>query len=625
MPQALTPEVTPENQEHVLSKYQVVDANSKAAATAETDAAKKPGISHQNSVNMEDLVTAYLRGHGRNRLNDLLAQALANDEAASDEAASDAARAQAENKSQGSSSVPRNFGVDLSSLRIGLEDIQALNNLSRQSADYKSGCSCRSCQADRRFWESADEQTLFEMVSSEYIRIIGTVLSFYGKVNESRSNYVRALEQSVRRFGQKNGTDSEDEDSTSRTDVVPREETSSQRILSKISRMIQYEDEDGDILNTLPETEKPKGRSERRKKTYAIEVTRPMRRSGVEGLYNYSPAPGGLMKLTINSPPIIEALRKTARFHPPGLLENSSLQVWEPFSFVVQHMDKIEMPETTSEGPSVLENHLHLLKNVIHEKYGDDIKAEKDLWQQSPSRCTFDMLWLLFEKGEDVYAKVGGEYRAFVVSDITSPGRQVKGKQPTFAVDCWYMDFDGKEFGRVQHPEDSKFTIFPFQGTKDITSLPIYPAKYHINKAGETPLDKDLIERGKKLWNLRTKTQRMYKGETLDYGKRYIENKVMVDYQTYVRLNPDKIVLGEIVIVESRLVSKPINGCNCLECLGSKEYSSRITSSIFEKYDRISAESEILTDHQLMLLTNRVPGYYFQDRKWGEVPPCPFR
>lgn len=159
MPQALTPEVTPENQEHVLGKYQVVDANSKAAATAETDAVKKPGISHQNSVDMEDLVTAYLRGHGRNRLNDLLAQALAKDEAASDEAASDAARAQAENKSQGSSSVLRNFGVDISSLRIGLEDIQALNNLSRQSADYKSGCSCRSCQADRRFWESANEQT----------------------------------------------------------------------------------------------------------------------------------------------------------------------------------------------------------------------------------------------------------------------------------------------------------------------------------------------------------------------------------------------------------------------------------------------------------------------------------
>lgn len=91
------------------------------------------------------------------------------------------------------------------------------------------------------------------------------------------------------------------------------------------------------------------------------------------------------------------------------------------------------------------------------------------------------MLWLLFERGEDVVSRIQNEYRVFVVSDTYAPKRHRDG-QTVFLVNCWYMDFDGKNFGRVQKSEESSFMIFPFQGTKEITSLPVYPLKYHIAK-----------------------------------------------------------------------------------------------------------------------------------------------
>jgi hypothetical protein len=437
---------------------------------------------------------------------------------------------------------------------------------------------------------------------------------------------VLSLERSLRSLNDKYGAGKVEESQPTDSPCVNNQgdtkqtiDNRGQRIILEVARMTSYEDEGGRFIESLLETEKPKAQDEKRKKTYAIEITRRVRVLLTNGRYSYSPVPGGLLTMTINSLELIDALRKVASYHPAGLLERDTFQIQEPFDFVVQHMAGLEEHVAKSEENGNLASHFKLLKTFIQEKYGEDIEAEKHLHAQTPPRCSFKMLWLLFEKGEDVVAKSGGEHCAFVVSDSTDPKRQERGKQGAFMVHCWYMDFDGKEFGRVQQPEESSFTIFSFQGSKEITSLPIYPIKYHNTKPNEPPLRDYLIERGKKFWKLRSATQRMYKGETLDYGKRYIDSRVMVDYQTYTRINPDSIVLGELEIEDKVTVSKPINGCNCIECLESKEDGSRSRSSIFEKYDHISVESESLTDHQLMLLTNRVPGFYLQDRKWGTL------
>jgi hypothetical protein len=389
--------------------------------------------------------------------------------------------------------------------------------------------------------------------------------------------------------------------------------------------MADYEDEEGNFLESRLETERPRGLSEKTKKTYAIEVSRPVRRFYTSGKFSFAPVPAGVLKMVINSPQLLSALREVAHYHPPGLLERDQLTIQEPFDFVVQQMARLEEHVANSAENNTLKAHFELLKRFLNEKYGEDLAAEEALRSQKPPRCSFKMLWLLFERGEDVVYRSDKDFRAFVVSETTDPRRQEKkqSKHNGFVIDCWYMDFDGKEFGRVQKSEESSFTIFPFQGSKEITSLPIYPMTYHTDKKGEPTLREHLIERGQKFWKLRSATQKEYKGETLDYGKRYIDSRVMVDYQTYVRLFFDEIMLGQLQIEDEILTSKPIDGCNCFACLQSKEDGAQGRTAVFEKYDHIPVEAESLTEHQLMLLTNRVPGFYLQDRKWGKLfsPP----
>lgn len=141
--------------------------------------------------------------------------------------------------------------------------------------------------------------------------------------------------------------------------------------------------------------------------------------------------------MTINSALLIEALRKVASYHPPGLLERNTFEIQEPFDFVVQHMSRLEEHASKSDEGGMLQIHTKLLKNVIQENYGDLLEAEDALRRQNPPRCSFKMLWLLFESGEDVVSKSQDGYRAFIVSDTSDPKRHGKDKQTAFLVHCW--------------------------------------------------------------------------------------------------------------------------------------------------------------------------------------------
>jgi hypothetical protein len=428
--------------------------------------------------------------------------------------------------------------------------------------------------------------------------------------------YIKALEDSVRRLSNRY---KKSQGKTEGSAAAKLEEIhNAEGMIEEVGRYVNYENDLGEFLETLLETEKPKDSEEKSKAPYIISISKRVGRfMAANNRYEYRPIQGG-RTITINSSYIIDALRKTATFHPPGLLEKNSFVLDEPFDYIVHHLDKLDTYAIQNPDNTMFGLHLEKLKDVVDEQYGDDIAAENQLRTQSPPRCTFKTLWLLFEKGQDVITKVNGEWRAFVVADTTMGKRLGQGKLASFVVDCWYMDFDGKELGRVQHPEESRFTIFPFQGTKEITSLPIYPMQYHEKNPDIKELRNDLIQRGQRFWKLRKAAQREYAGETLDQVRRYIDNRVMIDYQAYVRAHPDKIILGELELEDKEWNSKPINGCNCVECLESKDDGYKGSTAVFDKYDHILQDQDSLTEHQYMLLTNRVPGFYLQDRSWGK-------
>ncbi|KAF4630939.1 hypothetical protein G7Y89_g7191 [Cudoniella acicularis] len=548
----------------------------------------------------DQVFAEHIRMYGREKVQDVLSNLLSDAKLPSP-VKSSAGLEPKENLTE--SNLPKEMDPTL--LEDGLKDLKTLANMDHIVAGT---CQCRLCIESRL---NRDQESLFETISS------------------SRSQYLWTLERSLQKLHSKYKTEMEEEEekqkgsngtgksgTNEKGSKGEKADDQENNLISEIARMTAYEDEDGDFLEALLETEKPKTEKTAKTDLYAIEISRPVRRSLKNGRYHYTPVPAGTLAMTINSSHLVEALRKVAPYHPPGFLERNIFQIQEPFDFVVQHMSRLEEYSTKEEESEILKAHYKLLKSVVQDTYGEVLEAEEALRSQNPPRCSFKMLWLLFERGEDVISKTQDEYRAFVVSDTSDPKRHGRDKQSAFLVHCWYMDFDGKEFGRVQKKEESSFNIFPFQGTKEITSLPIYPKKYHTASVNGHSLDEYLIERGEKIWKLRSPAQRVYKGQTLDYGKRYIDSRVMIDYQTYTRLNPHSIVLGELEVVDSIVQNKPINGCNCMQCLQSKDDGAQSHLAIFEKYDHISADVESLTPHQLKLLTNRVPGFYLQDHKW---------
>ena len=60
-----------------------------------------------------------------------------------------------------------------------------------------------------------------------------------------------------------------------------------------------------------------------------------------------------------------------------------------------------------------------------------------------------------------------------------------------YLVEILYLDNDGKKYGMAE----MDLQIKNFQGVKKITSLPVYPLKYHPNS---DEMKARLVERGKK-------------------------------------------------------------------------------------------------------------------------------
>lgn len=113
-----------------------------------------------------------------------------------------------------------------------------------------------------------------------------------------------------------------------------------------------------------------------------------------------------------------------------------------------------------------------------------------------------------------------------------------------FSVNCYYVDFDGRFFLPVVHT----FSILPFSGEKEITSLDFYPVRFrkdgqaellqHTSKGGET--FKTILTTGFKHFyytGLTTVTQPCgCPLQTEPMHQEFVDSEVIVDFKTsYLR------------------------------------------------------------------------------------------
>ena len=65
----------------------------------------------------------------------------------------------------------------------------------------------------------------------------------------------------------------------------------------------------------------------------------------------------------------------------------------------------------------------------------------------------------------------------------------------------------------------------PFDGERVITTLPMYPMRFHEDREGELPLKERLIARGRKFMSLTKPSYCNYQGQTLTSPKRTVSRR----------------------------------------------------------------------------------------------------
>ena len=169
----------------------------------------------------------------------------------------------------------------------------------------------------------------------------------------------------------------------------------------------------------------------------------------------------------------------------------------------------------------------------------DDMKkihsAQKGIDDGTKTTIAFDYLWQLFKPG-DLVIKGGEQKRAYIVLHVTG-GRALHRsarsthrekdrwlnpqellakeaylakypKTTPFVLDCFYLDFDGTNFG----PRPEKFMFQEYDGEVPINSLEVFPAKFD-----ESPkqTEKALVKRGKRFVKLTRVDHKYYSGKTI--------------------------------------------------------------------------------------------------------------
>ena len=237
----------------------------------------------------------------------------------------------------------------------------------------------------------------------------------------------------------------------------------------------------------------------------------------------------GLYELKINSPAIIQALAGAIDYWPDLDLSKSCLEIEEPFAALYQCRDSLAEFSKSNDSPQPGESdnvcqrykdsssHVKLLLDFLEARpEAKKIALERERHQRATPVATYNMLWMLFAPGTDVYydAEGYGFFAGYVVKEAYGGGLDVDDTS-VFNFTLRSLDFDGFELGRR---EESVF-IQPFRGEREIDSLKVIPCDFYgRNEAGQISekskdLRNQLISNGEKFLSLTKRQCAFYSGQ----------------------------------------------------------------------------------------------------------------
>lgn len=341
--------------------------------------------------------------------------------------------------------------------------------------------------------------------------------------------------------------------------------------------------------------------------------------------------------------------------------------------------NKVEDPDNLSRSETALQ-HLPCLLEFL-----DNHIAQKQSFLNSAGceKVSFSDIWHLFKPGDFVISADGKQvYRVVRVFAPRHKGtnpwaaymgpRSNQGKpySEDIIISCVYIHFNGTHLGPVLET----FPIKKFDGEKSVTSLDIYPLRFHVlrdlevrkvkNTPGNTELEDlisskvdglrhSLINRGKLFVEVTAVKHMYYSGFTVD-TRDEIESQVMIDFEEAFsvernkRWRPQITRLLGLTISEEESIRGEVKRCEAeccwleavhddsvyVEDKRQRDFINRMMAEIEDNrrklpsvavfprsLEDIKSEATPLTDDELLIMSYQVFGFILRDRSWGKFSP----
>ena len=219
------------------------------------------------------------------------------------------------------------------------------------------------------------------------------------------------------------------------------------------------------------------------------------------------------------------------------LQANSRPPEEEPREINTENTFQTKKPATKRVDDTRLRDELRCLVTFMDTDLKDIYSVQKDIDKGTRKLISFDHLWQLFKPGIVVISGKG-QKRAYVVLHVTGgralqresqlavakddaaeaydPKRREEReayiakypKTSPFVIDCFYIDFDGTNFG----PLPQRFMLEEYDGEVPINSLKVFPIRFDDDPK---KTEKSLVRRGRKFVKLANVDHKYYSGRTL--------------------------------------------------------------------------------------------------------------
>jgi hypothetical protein len=280
----------------------------------------------------------------------------------------------------------------------------------------------------------------------------------------------------------------------------------------------------------------------------------------------------------------------------------------------------------------------------------ETLQPVRSYLRNEPSSVNFNNIWHLFVTGSLVYIKDRSTpQKIWKVIQATGgrrylddPGTGVpdwETKWSPFVVDCYYLDFDGTNFMRVNR----QFTIERFNDSMPIAGLQIMPLAVAERLLSDVNRD-EFRERGEQFLAFLTPQHRYYQGTTLtqspcgntlftqnksDYDSHrlfieQVESHVVVDFARGIQASPDWAPPSREVDLWKSDSAEFEDEAGRIEMIVERDnmWDSRVSEEFSEKEEikrqRWNKNDEKPEGDDLLLLPGRVFAYILRTRSWGK-------